>query len=96
MLGRRRRRNPLLDAFVAFVALLHQQHQGRWSDEDFETGLRGRPSLLSITRRRHDSNDIRLASRPHRVRKPKWDSAYCNGPRRDKRVTGLICNKPFL
>jgi hypothetical protein len=55
MLGRRRRRYPLLDAFVAS---LHQRCQGRRSDEDFGTGLRGFPSLFSIARRRQDSDDV--------------------------------------
>jgi hypothetical protein len=55
MLGQRQRRYPSLDAFVAS---LHQRRQGRWSDEDFVTGLRGRPSLLSIARRRQDSDDV--------------------------------------
>jgi hypothetical protein len=26
---------------------------------------------------------------------PMWDSAHYNGPRRDKRVTGLTCNSLF-
>jgi hypothetical protein len=36
-----------------------------------------------------------LVPRPHRARRPMWDSAHCNGPRADKRVTGLICNSFF-
>jgi hypothetical protein len=59
MLGRRRRRYPSLEAFVAFVASLHQRRQGRRSNEDFATGFRGRPLLLSIARRRQDSDDVR-------------------------------------
>jgi hypothetical protein len=55
MLGRRRRRYPSLEAFVAS---LRQRRQGRWSDKDFATGLRGCPSLLSIARRRQDSDDV--------------------------------------
>jgi hypothetical protein len=30
--------------------------------------------------------------RPHPTWRPTWDSAYCNRPRTEKRVTGLICN----
>jgi hypothetical protein len=55
MLGQRRRCYPSLDAFVASI---HQRRQGRRSDEDFATGLRGRPSLLSIARQRPDSDDV--------------------------------------
>jgi hypothetical protein len=58
MLGRRRRRYPSLDAFVAFVASLHQRRQGHWSVEDFATGLRGCPSLSSIARRRQNFDDV--------------------------------------
>jgi hypothetical protein len=36
-----------------------------------------------------------LVPRPHRVRRPMWDLAHCNGPRADKHVTGLICNSLF-
>jgi hypothetical protein len=36
-----------------------------------------------------------LVPRPHRVRRPMWDSAHYNGPRVDKRVTSLICNSLF-
>jgi hypothetical protein len=36
-----------------------------------------------------------LVPRPHRAQRPTWDSAHCNGPRADKRVTGLICNSLF-
>jgi hypothetical protein len=30
--------------------------------------------------------------RPHPAWRPTWDSAHCNRPRTEKRVTGLICN----
>jgi hypothetical protein len=33
-----------------------------------------------------------LVPHPHLARRPTWNSAHCNGPRMDKRVTGLICN----
>jgi hypothetical protein len=33
-----------------------------------------------------------LIPRVHLARRPTWNSAHCNGPRVDKRVTGLICN----
>jgi hypothetical protein len=29
---------------------------------------------------------------PHPTWRPTWDSAHCNRPRTDRRVTGLICN----
>jgi hypothetical protein len=28
----------------------------------------------------------------HLAQRPMWNSAHCNGPRVDERVTGLICN----
>jgi hypothetical protein len=92
MLGRRRRRYPSLGAFIAS---LHQRCQGRRSDEDFGTGLRGCPSLCLHCKTKARLRRCLLTSRPHRVRKPKWDSTHYNGPRRDKRVTGLICNRLF-
>jgi hypothetical protein len=36
-----------------------------------------------------------LVPRPHRAQRPMWDSAHCNGPRANKRGTGLICNSLF-
>jgi hypothetical protein len=36
-----------------------------------------------------------LVPRPHRVRRPMWDSAHCNRPRADKHVTGHVCNSLF-
>jgi hypothetical protein len=30
--------------------------------------------------------------RPHPTGMPTWDSAHCNRPCMEKRVTGLICN----
>jgi hypothetical protein len=30
--------------------------------------------------------------RPHQTWRPTWDSAHCNRPRTEKRVTGPICN----
>jgi hypothetical protein len=30
--------------------------------------------------------------RPHPTWRPTWDSAHCNRPHTEKRVTGLICN----
>ena len=37
-----------------------------------------------------------LVPRPHRARRPMWDSAHCNRPHTEKRVTGLICNSFFV
>jgi hypothetical protein len=33
-----------------------------------------------------------LIPRVHLARRPTWNLAHCNGPRVDKRVTGLTCN----
>jgi hypothetical protein len=55
---------------------------------------RGHPSSFPLQdeARLHQSL---LAPLPHRVRRPMWDSAHCNGPRADKRVTGRVCNSLF-
>jgi hypothetical protein len=55
MLGRRRRRYPSLDAFIAS---LHQRRQGRWYDEDFASGLRSYPS-------RDEGKTPMLVCQPH-------------------------------
>jgi hypothetical protein len=34
--------------------------------------------------------------RPHPTWRPTWDSAHCNRPCTDMRVTGLICNSFFV
>jgi hypothetical protein len=34
-----------------------------------------------------------LITRVHLARRPTWNSAHCDGPHVDKRVTGLICNR---
>jgi hypothetical protein len=34
----------------------------------------------------------RFVPHPHSTRRPTWDSAHCNRPRTEKRVTGSICN----
>jgi hypothetical protein len=34
----------------------------------------------------------RPVPRPHSAWRPTWDSAHCNRPRKEKRVTGPICN----
>jgi hypothetical protein len=41
VLGRRRRRYPSLEVFIAS---LHQRRQGRWSDGDFAGAFRSYPS----------------------------------------------------
>jgi hypothetical protein len=38
---------------------------------------------------------ILLVPRPHRAQRPMWDSAHCNGPHANKRVTSLVCNILF-
>jgi hypothetical protein len=87
MLGRRRRRYPSLEAFVAS---LHQRRQGRRSDEDFAGALRSSP-LRDEGKTPTMSASLTSSSGPE----AKWDSTHCNGPRREKRVTGLICNSLF-
>jgi hypothetical protein len=38
---------------------------------------------------------ILLVPRPHRAQRSMWDSAHCNGPHANKRVTSLVCNILF-
>jgi hypothetical protein len=86
MLGQRRRRYPSLDAFVASL----QQRGPRPSEPGAPVGLR---PLHCKTKARLCRS--LLVARPHRVRRPMWYSAHCNGPRVDKHVTGRVCNSLF-
>jgi hypothetical protein len=51
------------------------------------------PFVLSVAGRRLRRS--LLLPRPHRVGRPKWDSAHYNGPRVDKHIMGRVCNSLF-
>jgi hypothetical protein len=67
-----------------------QASRGRRSDEDRRGCLC--PLHCKTKARLHRSL---LVPCPHRVRRPMWDLAHCNGPRADKHVTGRVCNSLF-
>ena len=79
MLGRRRRRYPSLQDFAISL------NQRRQDDR------RG-PAFVLLTARRRPTMKYLSILRPQPFWRPVWDSAHCNRPRTEKRVTGLICN----
>jgi hypothetical protein len=82
MLGRRRRRYPLLQDFATSL------NQRRQDDRC------GPPFVLLTARRRPTTKSLSIL-RLQPFWRPVWDSTHCNRPRTEKRVTGLICNKLF-
>jgi hypothetical protein len=57
------------------------------------SGLAQSPFVFFVARRR--LRQSLLLPRPHRVERPKLDSAHCNGPRADKHIMGHVCNSLF-
>jgi hypothetical protein len=80
VLGRRRRCNPLCEAFVASP---HQRMCDDW---------RGCPSSSPSQDKGQTPDEVHRSRAPHLARRPTWNSAHYNGPRVDRQVTGLICN----
>jgi hypothetical protein len=80
MLGRRRRRNPSREAFIASP---HRRTCDDW---------RGYPSSSPSQDEGQTPDEGRRSRGPHLARRPTWNSAHCNGPCVDRQVTGLICN----
>jgi hypothetical protein len=80
VLGRRRRRYPSREASVASATSTNVRRLARL------------PFVLSIARRRPDPDEVCWSRVPHLARRPTWNSTLYNGPRVDRRVTGLICN----
>jgi hypothetical protein len=78
MLGRRRRRYPSLQAFATS---LHHRRQDGGMDHPPSSSPQDEGLQRSL-----------LIPRPHPTWSPTWDSAHCNRPRTEKRVTCPICN----
>jgi hypothetical protein len=78
MLGRRRRRYP-----SPSPSSPRRTNRGKMTGAAY-------PSSSSL----QDEGLRRSLSipRPHPTWRPTWDSAHCNRPRTEKRVTGPICN----